>query len=211
MSDFFDRLPQTSQFVILSAGLFFFFGAHNLLQEAIMGRPSFSYGWMLGYLEVLGVTVMSYLEMTLNEGGGRMLQASPKSISESISRPNKFVMTAAGIKPYLFVAGCLMASSSLSNIALNYINYPTKVVFRSCKLLPTMALATVINKKRFTSVEYLSALAICAGLILFAKSDWKHGGPDFNPVGMLLVTLSVCADSITPNAQERLFKDGKSR
>ncbi|GMI57837.1 hypothetical protein ScalyP_jg10670 [Parmales sp. scaly parma] len=104
-----------------------------------------------------------------------------------------------------------MASSSLSNISLNYINYPTKVVFRSCKLIPTMALATIINRQRFALIEYFSAGCICAGLILFASADWKLGGPNFSPLGYTFVFLSVCADSITPNAQERLFKAGSTR
>ena len=30
---------------------------------------------------------------------------------------------------YAIVVGCLMSSSSLSNIALNYINFPTKASF----------------------------------------------------------------------------------
>ena len=33
----------------------------------------------------------------------------------------------ASLKSYVGVTLCLMGSSSLSNIALNYINYPTKV------------------------------------------------------------------------------------
>ena len=188
----FDSLPKHSQFLFLTLGLFFFFGAHNLLQEAVMRRPAFHYGIMLGYFEVLGVTIMSKGEMVWFKGqaggGGKGKGSSKGGNIEANPNPNPSA-SRAPLRAYLFVAGCLMASSSLSNLALNYINYPTKVVFRSCKLLPTMALATLINGRAFRGAEYAAAAAVCAGLVLFARADWEHGGPDFNPVGMLLVIL----------------------
>jgi adenosine 3'-phospho 5'-phosphosulfate transporter B3 len=103
-----------------------------------------------------------------------------------------------------------MASSSLSNMSLNYINFPTKVVFRSCKLIPTMIIATIINKRVFKSYEYVSAMAISLGLVIFAAADWQLT-PTFNPIGLVLVSFSVIADAILPNAQERLFGLGSSR
>lgn len=95
-------------------------------------------------------------------------------------------------------------------MSLNYINFPTKVVFRSCKLIPTMMAASIMNKVLFTSVEYMCALSVCVGLIFFAAADWKLT-PSFNPIGLILVFLSVCADAVLPNAQERLFRMGSSR
>jgi solute carrier family 35 (adenosine 3'-phospho 5'-phosphosulfate transporter), member B3 len=95
-------------------------------------------------------------------------------------------------------------------MALNYINFPTKVVFRSCKLIPTMMVASLLNKKVFSSFEYTCALAVCTGLVLFAAADWTST-PSFHPVGLVLVFLSVCADAVLPNAQERLFRLGSSR
>lgn len=116
----------------------------------------------------------------------------------------------APLSAYPLLTFCLLSSSALSNMALNYINFPTKVVFRSCKLIPTMLVASVLNKKSFTSIEYSCALAVCAGLVFFAAADWQLT-PSFNFVGIVLVSLSVFADAILPNAQERLFKMGSSR
>ena len=116
----------------------------------------------------------------------------------------------APLSSYPLLTACLMASSALSNMSLNYINFPTKVVFRSCKLIPTMIIATIINRRVFKSVEYLSALAISVGLIVFAAVDWRLT-PSFNPTGLALVSTSVIADAILPNAQERNFRLGASR
>lgn len=116
----------------------------------------------------------------------------------------------APIREYSLLTLCLLGSSALSNEALNYINFPTKVVFRSCKLIPTMVIATIMNKRTFSSTEYVCGVAICTGLIMFAAADWKLT-PSFNPIGILYVSLSVVADAVLPNAQEKLFRLGSSR
>ena len=96
-------------------------------------------------------------------------------------------------------------------MSLSYINFPTKVVFRSCKLVPTMIIATIVNKKVFASYEYACALAICAGLVLFALADYTLDPLKFDVMGLALVSGSVVADAILPNAQECLFRSGSSR
>lgn len=185
----FEGLPPNLQFIALVLGVFIFFGVHNFLQEAIMHVDGFSYGVMLGYFEVTGVAICSYIERAY--------------IVKEYGRK-------AHLSAYQLLTLCLLGSSALSNMSLNYINFPTKVVFRSCKLIPTMVLASVIHKKVFSLLEYACATAACAGLILFAAADWDLS-PSFHPVGLALVSLSVCADAMLPNAQEGLFKMGSSR
>jgi len=185
----FEQLTPNLQFAVLVFGVFLFFGTHNYLQEAIMSVEGFSYGVMLGYFEVLGVAVCSFVER--------------RYIVKERGRQ-------APLSAYPLLTLCLLSSSGLSNISLNYINFPTKVVFRSCKLIPTMLIASIIHKKVFSALEYVCAAAVCAGLILFAAADWDLS-PSFHPIGLALVSLSVCADAFLPNAQEGLFKLGSSR
>jgi adenosine 3'-phospho 5'-phosphosulfate transporter B3 len=181
---------QQTNFFLLAIALFVAFGIHNLLQEAIMTEPGFNYGLMLGYFEVLGVTLCSSIERkyVAKENGGRT----------------------APLKAFALLTVCLMSSSSFSNMSLNYINYPTKVVFRSCKLLPTMMIATIMNSKVFTINQYFTAAFICLGMVMFALAD-SSLTPSFQPIGLLFVLMSVCADSVLPNAQEKLFSLGSSR
>jgi len=177
------------QFILLVVLMFIFFGLHNLLQEAMMNVPGFNYSVMLGYMEVFGVTLCSFLER--------------RFIAKEITR-------IAPLKAYPFLAFCLLISSSLSNMSLTYINYPTKVVFRSCKLIPTMILSTFINKRKFSSPEYICAFAVCTGLVLFGSADWQLS-PSYNPIGLVMVIVSVFGDSVLPNLQESLFSHGSSR
>jgi len=188
MASYFESLSKSAQFVVLVGGVFLFFGIHNFLQEAIMHLPEFHFGWFLGFMEVLGVTVCCQLE---------------RQIKGDFERKSSF-------KSYLYLALCLMGSSSLSNIALNYINFPVKVVFRSCKLIPTMLAAIVMNKKHFSMGEYLTAICVCVGLVLFGWAD-AETSPNFHLGGITLVTASVLCDAILPNLQEQLFGAGSSR
>uniref|UniRef100_A0A7S2MFX2 Uncharacterized protein n=1 Tax=Helicotheca tamesis TaxID=374047 RepID=A0A7S2MFX2_9STRA len=73
-----------------------------------------------------------------------------------------------------------------------------------------MLIATLINKRVFTSIEYVCALSVCIGLVMFAAADWTLT-PSFDPMGLVLVSTSVVADAILPNAQEKVFKMGASR
>lgn len=185
----FELLPASVQFSVLVGGVFLFFGVHNLLQEAIMIMFENKFGIMLGFFEVLGVAICSFWERHyVAQERGRV----------------------APISAYPLLTACLLASSALSNLSINYINYPTKVIFRSCKLIPTMIIASVVHKKVFSIVEYCCAVAISLGLVFFAAADWELA-PSFHPVGLILVSLSVCADAILPNTQERLFRQGSSR
>jgi adenosine 3'-phospho 5'-phosphosulfate transporter B3 len=74
-----------------------------------------------------------------------------------------------------------------------------------------MIIATIVNSRRFKSYEYACALSICAGLVLFAMADYTLDPIQFHSTGLLLVSGSVVADAVLPNAQERLFRDGSSR
>ena len=49
-----EHLSPPMQFAVLACGVFFFFGIHNLLQEAMMNVKGFTFGVMLGYMEVFG-------------------------------------------------------------------------------------------------------------------------------------------------------------
>uniref|UniRef100_A0A7S2PXH6 Sugar phosphate transporter domain-containing protein n=1 Tax=Skeletonema marinoi TaxID=267567 RepID=A0A7S2PXH6_9STRA len=187
-----EALPRTIQFITLALSVFFFFGIHNVLQEAMINTEGFTFGVMLGWMEVLGVTLCSGLE---------------RSSLPFIGNGEAKKQMVAPICAYPLLTLCLSMSSSLASWSLNYINFPTKVVFRSCKLLPTMLLAVVMgNSKRFTVIEIGSAMAVCAGLITFAAGDWSLSKPQFHPFGLTLVTLSVFADAVLPNAQEKIFR-----
>lgn len=115
-----DGLPPSQQMVLISFLMFLFFGMHNILQEAIVNLLSNSASieegsamksngtLMLGYAEVIGVLLFSYLERVHLTKEGGWTRVAP-------------------LRAYPLLTLCLFASSSLSNLSLSYINFPTKV------------------------------------------------------------------------------------
>ena len=176
------------RFYSLVIGILVFFGCHNYLQELIMSLPDFKIAVMLAFLEVLGVTVCSYIELLYSGETKRK----------------------SSLMAYGALCFMLILSSTTSNVSLNYINYPTKVVFRSCKIIPTLAISTCLNKKRVYWFEYVFGALISVGMILFATADFQSS-PDFDFIGIVLVCVSVIADAFLPNIQERVFDQGSSR
>lgn len=56
---------------------------------------------------------------------------------------------------------------SLSNLALSYLNYPTQLIFKSCKLIPVMIGSIIILGKRYGFLDYVAAIVMCIGLTMF--------------------------------------------
>ncbi len=64
-----------------------------------------------------------------------------------------------------------------------------------------MIVASIVNEKIFSSVEYTCAFCVCLGLVMFAAAE-RDLSPSFHPIGLVFVSLSVCANAVIPNAQE---------
>lgn len=76
----------------------------------------------------------------------------------------------------------MLGSMGFSNASLGYLNYPTQVIFKCCKLIPVMIGGILIQKKVYKMIDVIAALCMCVGLILFTLADTKVS-PDFNMLG----------------------------
>ena len=94
----------------------------------------------------------------------------------------------------------LVLSSLVSgNVALRWVSYPIKVVVKSCKLLPTMALGALLLRKRYTLADQLAALLLCAGLVGFTLADHGGGtgtGKGSSPLGVGVLLFAVSCDAV---------------
>ena len=101
------------RFLTLASVLILSFTIQNYLQELLTTVEGFSGGTLLGYLEVSGLALCTLLEATVSKAS--LTRKAPWS-------------------SYLALCGCLLVSSVCSSWSLDYINYPTKVAVRSCKV-----------------------------------------------------------------------------
>ncbi|XP_063546759.1 solute carrier family 35 member B1 homolog [Cydia strobilella] len=94
-----------------------------------------------------------------------------------------------------------------SNIALQWINYPTQVVGKAAKPIPVMILGVLIGRKVYPLKKYLFVFLIVLGVVLFMFKDQSkkvaHESQGFG-IGELMLFLSLTMDGLTGAVQERI-------
>jgi len=81
----------------------------------------------------------------------------------------KFPNSFAKALPYVTLSLVVFGSTALASEALLYVTYPTKVVFKSAKLIPTMMVSTLFFRdKHYNQRHYIAAFLICLGAMGFA-------------------------------------------
>ncbi|XP_022129134.2 adenosine 3'-phospho 5'-phosphosulfate transporter 2 [Pieris rapae] len=109
------------------------------------------------------------------------------------------------LRTYAILAALTLGTMSLSNLALSYLNYPTQLIFKSCKLIPVMLGSIIILGKRYGFLDYVAAIIMCIGLTMFTLADSKTS-PNFNFIGVLVISLALLCDAIIGNVQEKAMK-----
>ena len=126
------------------------------------------------------------------------------------------------------IVGILLAlAHGLGNTALQYSSYPLKVAFKSCKLVPTMALGKCVTGKTHTALQYIAALIMGMGLAVLTAADLFTSkkmrlqssiqsinqesslSSSSSLLGPILLGISTILDSAVPNLQEQLLQSAK--
>ena len=125
----------------------------------------------------------------------------------------RFPQTTSELVPYINLSFVIFGATALATRAVKYVSYPTKVIFKSAKLIPTMVMATALQRKMYTPLEYLSALLLCLGAAGYSfgsasnRSSTIPSNDETNDytLGITLLTISIFCDAIVPNLQKVLM------
>ncbi|ALC45715.1 sll [Drosophila busckii] len=92
--------------------------------------------------------------------------------------------------------------------ALKFVNFPTQVLAKSCKIIPVMLMGKIMSKAKYESYEYATALLISLGMIFFmsGSSDSSKVSGATTLTGIFLLSMYMVFDSFTANWQGSLFK-----
>lgn len=95
--------------------------------------------------------------------------------------------------------------------ALKFVNFPTQVLAKSCKIIPVMLMGKIVSRTKYEFYEYITAAMISLGMMFFllgsASNNHAYTGSSIaSMTGILLLTLYMTFDSFTSNWQSDLFK-----
>lgn len=182
-----DSLPRSAQFLICCGGVFLFYLIYGYVQEWIFRTGMKQFGWFLTLVQFGFYSVFGIVETSFKNDKSRKIP----------------------LKTYSLLAFLTVATMGLSNTSLKYLNYPTQVIFKCCKLIPVMMGGIIIQGKVYRLVDYLACILMSVGLILFTLAD-STVQPEFNRTGVILISLALCADAVIGNVQEKAMKAHKS-
>ena len=118
-----------------------------------------------------------------------------------------FPKTPADLTPYIKLSSAVFGATALATHSLHYVSFPTKVVFKSVKLIPTMIVSTIMNESsKYGALDYLAAAMLCAGAAGFSYGSGKGGKHQSDSsFGILLLVVSIMCDAIVPNFSQKLM------
>ena len=168
----------------------FFFCVGSVWEEYMFrSLPGFRFGWYLTFVQLVFMTCFA--------------------IAERAYYGEKAWRHEAPLARHGIVAGAMTASRGLTNVSLEYLNYPTQVVFKSLKLLTVMIGSVLFVGRRYSRLEYVAAVLTVTSAALFGLGD-RDAAPQFSWVGIVVVLLSLVADSLHSNSQETLLQDHRA-
>ncbi|KAK7340206.1 hypothetical protein VNO77_20903 [Canavalia gladiata] len=184
--------PRWQQFLICSSGFFFGYLVNGICEEYVYNRlhfsemgdmdSCFSYGWYFTFVQGFVYLFLIYLQ---------------GFTSKQMVNP---------WKTYVKLSAVLMGSHGLTKGALAFLNYPAQLMFKSTKVLPVMIMGAFIPglRRKYPVHEYISAILLVVGLILFTLAD-AQTSPNFSVIGVIMISGALVMDSFLGNLQEAIF------
>ncbi|KAK1376243.1 UDP-galactose/UDP-glucose transporter 2-like [Heracleum sosnowskyi] len=174
--------PKWQQFLICSSGFFFGYLVNGVCEEYVYNRLRFSYGWYFTFVQGWVYLALIYLQ---------------GFTSKQMVNP---------WKTYVKLSAVLMGSHGLTKGSLAFLNYPAQLMFKSTKVLPVMIMGAFIPglRRKYPLHEYISAILLVVGLILFTLAD-AQSTPNFSVIGVIMVCGALVMDAFLGNLQEAIF------
>ncbi|XP_022709814.1 solute carrier family 35 member B1-like [Varroa jacobsoni] len=107
----------------------------------------------------------------------------------------------------IFYVGAMVTSF----IALQYVNYPTQVVAKSCKPIPVMILGVLLARKRYPIQKYLFVVQIVVGAALFMYEDTHCKADKGSFFGNMLLAVSLALDGLLAATQDRMKQNFQTK
>ncbi|KAL6077881.1 Solute carrier family 35 member B1 [Balamuthia mandrillaris] len=191
------------------AGIYFFYLFYGIVQERVTQteygeeKERFKFTLFLVFIQCIvnggfaRVFAIIFADRLQQSGGGGKQQQRREPVP--LSR-------------YAFVSFTYVAAMLSSNAALNFVDYPTQVLTKSCKPIPVMIMGVLVYSRHYGWRKWFSVFMISAGITLFMMDKPKstevvsataEASTDYW-IGLIYLVASLALDSLTGPAQDHL-------
>ena len=198
------RYTPNTRFILLSIGTIFFFLVNSYVEEYMYSAlPGWRFGLFMTLIELICFSMIAIIE--------RKLLPTADDIDGVLSHK-------AALKQHFYVGALMTWSRGLTNVSLEYLSYPTQVIFKSAKLLTVMIGSVWITNKSYSKLEYSSAVLLAMSAAFFSLGDdalnSSYSSSDINNdahasvnyIGIIIVSISLVFDSLHSNTQDKLVR-----
>lgn len=193
--------------MIVASGICCSYWLYGFLQEKLITKSRLGASFVL-VIQTFANIVIATMWQTL-ETRKRTTESEPKTATMKLNHPLLFLTSTC----YVFAMVC-------SNESLRFVSYPVAVLAKSCKLIPTMVMGSLIERRQYSMQQWLSALCISAGIAIFNQSrissnqaadvslSLSSDGDNQYWKGMVLLCISLGMDGFLGAFQGMLKRSG---
>jgi UAA transporter family len=228
------HLSRQGQFIVCAMGLFGFSLLYGYLQELISVQLcNRQLGLFLAMMQFSGYTLLAYVLRSfvyskqqkspfyINQRATLAKQKQQEQQSQSLlpsfdasssSTSSKYKIdhshsdSLLQVPLYLYLGLSLLRAVDLAmtNMAMQYINYPAKTLMKSSRVVFTMIFGVVIARKSYQITDYAIVVCMVFGLVLFMHAD-ANSSAVFDISGVAMLTVSLLCDGAISNMSESIM------
>jgi hypothetical protein len=86
----------------------------------------------------------------------------------------------------------------MTNMAMQYINYPAKTLMKSSRVVFTMLFGVVIARKRYKLLDYVVVVLMVTGLAIFMHAD-ANSSAVFHHLGIVMLVSHRWSSRMLPS------------
>eukprot|EP00980_Cylindrotheca_fusiformis_P008002 scaffold1706_cov116-Cylindrotheca_fusiformis.AAC.5 len=187
------------RFMFCASGICLCYGLYGVLQESLISNSHLGATFLLLVQTVANVIISIVWGLFNREG------IDKKESVYDLQHMLLFVTSAT----YVF-------AMVASNEALQYVTYPTAVLAKSCKMIPTMVMGYLVERRDYSLRQWTAAVSISVGIASFnllriqvtqeeyEDSQLKGNSSDKYWKGMALLCISLFMDGFLGSFQGML-------
>ena len=127
-----------------------------------------------------------------------------KKLEKQLASPSSPTIADVPLRLYIGLSMLRAIDLSMTNLAMQYVNYPAKTLMKSTRVGFTMCFGLLFLKKRYSVADYSIVGLMVMGLVIFMRAD-SQSSAVFRFEGIMMLVVSLLCDAAISNLSEALM------